>query len=1040
MRDYFCFHPQLLLRTPAKPFALGLNEAGIWDALADPAFREAIYLASPVLHAECEKWRNGELTDDRKVARLRLALARYCTRITSRCTPFGLFAGCSLLHWGTSTHLEIQAEGHGRHTRLDMHYLGALAQRLAVHPDLKFRLRYQPNTSLYLLGTEIRYVERHYHNGDRTHQISALEASNLLLRALVQAEPGRTLAELEADLLEEEAERVELATFLEALVDAQVLVSELEPTVTGVEFFTHLYTVLARLATGAEVQPSLVELTRTLDAVQQALSRLDEPGVNEAVDYEAIEALLAPLGVPLEPGKLFQTDALHGLAASAGTSTGVLDQALQAPLEEALAVLACLTPAFRNPRLENFVHRFQVRYEDQAVPLLEALDTESGLAYTDYGKPRYSSLVHDLTLPAPEALPPPVSQEAGPRWLRQQLQTAARQGTYSLNLSLSELRVQGLAPPPLLLPPSLAVLFRFVEGGKLLLESVGGSSSVNLLGRFAHAAPTVGTLIQEITAHEQACNPEVCFAEIAHLPANRVGNLLQRPHFRALEIPYLAQSTRPRGQQVRVQDLTLAMHHGQLVLRERCSGRRIVPRLSSAHNFGGEALPVYQLLGDLQTQGIQPQLGIAWETIAPDTQFTPRLSCGSVVLAAATWRLDRADYRDLLDAPSAAVESQLRTFRAAWQLPQLFTLVDGDNELLVDTDNELLVRVWLEAIRSRPHCVLKEFLCEPTGSPVRDIAGRPHAAQAIALLLRQTPCYAPSRPPVNSPVTPVPREFVLGSEWLYYKLYCGQTIASRVLLEVLRPLAAQLRNQGLIDNWFFVRYADPDPHLRVRWHLPDPHRIGELMRLISEHLAPVQGMHAVWKVQADTYRRELERYGSRSIDSAEVLFGAQTDELLKRMMQSAAEEPAAELWLWGLNQIDALLTAFEYSLPRKFELLAGLQAAMAREFGVDKALKQQLDAKYRAQRRVVQHALSPVAADGPQRAATEEVARRVLNLAARNELEVPLDELLGSYIHMLLNRLLPTEARLHELVLYDFLHRHYQSDMARRPSSTFFHS
>lgn len=1027
MKNLYHFHPQVVLRTPARPFVLGLDADAVAAALADPEFMEAIYLASPTLHAECSRWQRGELSDPRKVERLRRALARYATRFMSRCTPFGLFAGCSVLAWGAANHLEVRPGQHTRHTRLDMHYLCALAQHLASHPDVQPGLRYLPNTSLYHLGAAVRYIERQYGpDGSCTHQISAIDAAEEVLHVLALAQAGHTLAELAAALhaANPGADAGEIADFLAALHGAQVLVSELEPTVTGDEFFRHLLLVLGRLAAAAPAS-ALPALVDTLARVQAALAQLDAPGVNPVAAYAHIESLLAPLGIAVEAGKLFQTDAQHSLATATGLAS--LDAALQAPLLEALAVLHRLAPAPGKHRLADFTQRFQARYEELEVPLLEALDTESGVPYAAYGQNRYSALIQDLVLPAVSGASEKAPLTAAQMFLRQQVREAERTGQYSLALTEAALGAYGLEPDPAPLPPSIGVLFRLLAEGQVLLEGAGGSSAVNLLGRFAHAVPDIEALLADVTTHEQACNPGVHLAEISHLPASRVGNLLQRPHCRAFEIPYLAQSTRPAAQQLPVQALTLAVRGGQLMLRDRRTGHRVVPRLSTAHNFEGEVLPVYQLLCDLQTQGLQAQLGIDWKAIVPDARFTPRLTCGPVVLAAATWYLVAADWQALGAAAPAARPAALAALRAAWQLPRFFTLADGDNELLVDADNELLVSVWLDAIQARPSIVLKEFLVEAAAGPVRDAKGRPYVAQGLALLLRQAPCYAPAPAPVLPRGEAVPRDFAPGSEWLYYKLYCGQLMADRVLLTVLSPLAAELQQQGLIDTWFFVRYADPDHHLRVRWHLPDPGRTGDVVRIVGRYLAAVSSTHGVWKIQADTYRRELERYGHRSIAATEALFSYQSQALLAHMAAAEAEGTLPDLWLWGLGAIEELLTACGYSLARKKALTARLAAAFAHEFMLTE--RRPLDAKYRAQRPLVQQALAAAPLPTPALLA---IVQPVCALAAAGELEMPLDDLLASYVHMLLNRVLPAEARLHELVLYDFLHRHYQSCEARQ--------
>ena len=277
----------------------------------------------------------------------------------------------------------------------------------------------------------------------------------------------------------------------------------------------------------------------------------------------------------------------------------------------------------------------------------------------------------------------------------------------------------------------------------------------------------------------------------------------------------------------------------------------------------------------------------------------------------------------------------------------------------------------------------------------------------------------------------VQREFELGSAWLYYKLYCGQLVADRVLLEAIRPLADELKQRGLIDYWFFIRYSDPDNHLRVRWHLPRPERVGDVIQLMQHHLQLFRATNALWRVQTDTYRRELERYGACSMELSEALFHYHSEALLEFMAQAQTDEEPQEPWLWGLAATDELLTAFCYALPRKLALLQKMRNGFAREFGLDKVLKRQLDTKYRQARSAITRALEAAGLVALPTALTG-ITQQLLALEQAGQLEVPLDALLSSYIHMLLNRLIPAEVRLHELVLYDFLFRYYQSQKARQ--------
>jgi len=70
--------------------------------------------------------------------------------------------------------------------------------------------------------------------------------------------------------------------------------------------------------------------------------------------------------------------------------------------------------------------------------------------------------------------------------------------------------------------------------------------------------------------------------------------------------------------------------------------------------------------------------------------------------------------------------------------------------------------------------------------------------------------------PMRKPVEGV-RRFAPGSPWLYVKLYGGITNAEAVLRDTVWPFAQEVRAEGLASQFFFIRYADPDNHVRVRF-------------------------------------------------------------------------------------------------------------------------------------------------------------------------------------------------------------------------------
>ena len=95
---------EYVLRTPLLPFSFfqeltkseHITDQALYDAVNDKIIVEALYLASPSLYSEIQKWKKEELTDLKEIKRLKFSILKYLSRMASRCTPFGMFAGCSV--------------------------------------------------------------------------------------------------------------------------------------------------------------------------------------------------------------------------------------------------------------------------------------------------------------------------------------------------------------------------------------------------------------------------------------------------------------------------------------------------------------------------------------------------------------------------------------------------------------------------------------------------------------------------------------------------------------------------------------------------------------------------------------------------------------------------------------------------------------------------------------------------------------------------------------------------------------------------------
>lgn len=267
----------------------------------------------------------------------------------------------------------------------------------------------------------------------------------------------------------------------------------------------------------------------------------------------------------------------------------------------------------------------------------------------------------------------------------------------------------------------------------------------------------------------------------------------------------------------------------------------------------------------------------------------------------------------------------------------------------------------------------------------------------------------------------VKRSFVPGSEWVYYKLYCGLNTADSIIINFLKPLTLKLIKNEVIDKWFFIRYQDPEQHLRVRFHLKDIDMIGFLFQQLHAAFKSHIESGLVWDIQIATYNRELERYGENTIEDLESYFYYDSEQVAKIIKESSNEENRFEN---VFEYIDDVINVFLPSPEKKNIFLNQMQLNFKKEFLIDKIGKKQLSKKYRVFKNK-NSATNTVRITNRESMAF--ITAKIKGLERSGGLHVSLEDLLSSIIHMTVNRSFQSRQRFYEMLLYDFLYQKNKS-------------
>lgn len=705
MKQEFKISPfsQYVVRTPLFPLSFYLDHSEnyscekVINSYKISLIKEAITLASPELAKELNRWAKADCFDKPAIA-LELAFLRYIARMSSRCTPFGLFAGCTVGKIDHETNIVLELpEKHKRFTQFDMQFWVALLQNIATDKKAIFHLKYYPNSSIYEFGSFYRYVEYKYIKTKREHSITGLRKSEVLKEIILKTKSGLTIVEMVLLLADDDSEKEEATKFIIHLIDFQFLISELDPSVTGNNENDRVLSILKKI-------PDLKKEYQFLENINKQISDLDTSLIPNANQYKKIKEDIQEKGFEYDEKYLFQTDL------NTTTIANSLNRNTVKKVSQALKFLNGIQPKYKSENLKNFVKAFSKRYESQEIPLMIVLDTEAGLGYPFNQDMNDSHEILEFF-----SFKPQKKSDETQSWtsydsiLEKKLQECL--SNKQIKIDLSENDFPDFDANFDNVPVTFSVLIEIYNNEKIAIESSGNVSAAKLLGRFCHGNSAIHNLTKEIIQKEEAHNTDKILAEIVHIPQSRTGNILRRPVLRNHEIAYLANSGVEKKNTIDLNDLYLSVKNDKIILRSKKIGKEIIPYLSNAHNFSSNnSLPLYHFLSDLQSQSTKPIFSFSWGILESHYTCFPRVEYKEIILSKARWIINKADISLFLKLNNSEVFKIFSDWRINKGIPRFVNWINSDNTLLLDFQTEIGIQLFLKSTQNKDKIILEEFL------------------------------------------------------------------------------------------------------------------------------------------------------------------------------------------------------------------------------------------------------------------------------------------------------------------------------------------
>lgn len=994
-----------------------------------PIFEEGIYFASPQLYASLLKYQGVGSKEEKKINE---SISKYWLRACTRPTPFGVFAGIAVLQLTPgATDIKLSyPRDHIKKTRVDITFVNELVSHLEGVPEILPVLKFRLNDSLYNLPRAVRYIEYQNKGDNRTFKLSSILKSALLNSVFRFMKPGRTINELTEHLITNtSANRDEVSNYINELITAKVFICELEPRMTDTDPLDSLLAKLKGLSPNQKISALINDLT----GISVSLKK----NGNTILDYQHVEKQLSDLvSSPFRRKNLLHADLFLKL----GSNT--VNKPLIEEITSQIADLCCLKQTNGNNLLETFKNRFAQLYQDQLVPMMIALDVDHGVGYNQFDFDSYSeeALISDLNSSNADVYRP-ANHSAIRDFCINKYRQYIDDGLDMIEIEPSELQ-QFDKDRSAHLPSSMCIFGSLLKTGSeinrekfsFLLKNISGPSGANLMGRFAYGDQGISELVNDIISKEETSDNDAIYAEIVHTPAGGIGNSLIRPHLRKYSIQYLGGQGADTKDQINVDDILVAVKNDRVHLYSRRLKKRIIPRLTTAHNFNSKPLSVYKFLCDLQYQDRDLMATWDWGDLESLT-YLPSVVYKNIILKRARWKVSAKHMSGLPEHHDLRL-AFLEEFRLKYKIPSKLLLIEYEDELLIDLETSTGIALFLKSLSVKNEIILEEFIYNSDKSIISDPNNKNYISELTI------PVYTEQRPTLQTSareritLNNVQRTFPPYSEWLYFKIYGGALNLERLLIEFVYPFVT--KNKTLFKHFFFVRYKDEFDHIRIRFFNTDLQTQEKLYQLLMSGVKVWIKKKIVFRIVIDSYEREIERYGFEKIIDVERFFHRDSLAVLKLL--KLGNKGFVPKTIAALYSTDQLLNDFGFSLNEKHLLIDQLRAAFFQEFGGNKVLQKQLNGKYRSMQDAIDNHFGNKKTSDKRKHQLHSIinTRSIDALLDINEIaslkntgETDLNRLISSLIHMHINRLFCFSQRKQELLLYHLLERHYHSKLIR---------
>ena len=821
-----------------------LSDALITFFFQNAEFSDAILCASPSLHAQ--------LLSSTKSNYIRHipSLFNYFLRMATRSTPFGLFSSLALLGFGDKSEFKLDLNESEVHVQPDMEWVYQFLYTRAKDETFFSSLSVYKNPLVIILAKRIELYDIFHIKDISNKKLSkvSIKKTALLNSILSYSIKPISIAELIRKLMsiDEKYGKSELNIILQKLFEQQILLPEALPP-TCLERYLGDYLKGIILPSECYIKMKSYNKLPFNNKMPVESKLLDLIKNMRSVSYNS---------TPLHLNVIQSRNPYQ------------ISNKIKDSIAESVDFLWKILPVKQfHPELKQYHLKFVEKYgSNRLVPILEVISPKKGIGiysnsqtFQDKDKEYHARWEKFMT-------------DAWQECLVNKCKEIVLEETHLKLLNSPNQSSTKLVPSIDVFGQIFSSSLEAIDRGDFLISLEqfswqGGAS----LGRFMnHFSDEDQRRVRFLLEKEEDLQPDLEFLEITWRPKNiKTLNVALHQPTRRLRLELDCPPTNDsRYSVLSLEDLYIWALNDRFLLTSKDGKLEFHVTISNMVTLS-QAPSIVQLMRDITLSRYDlPQL-FSWGKVYEHANFLPRVRFKNTILSPEIWIYKRNQSNKETDQQML---HQFNDWADRWFLPQETFLIDKDLRLYVNRFHPLGKKSIIKYLKRG---LTLRFTQINYGAWVKSENGH-HFSEFICSLYRNS---KPSLKKLSSVIHPYEkielgdRLKILGSEWIYFKVYLPEKEQDTFLIRDVLPFFEYLRLEGVIESWFFIRYIDSSPHLRLRIRLADKKNFSIVFERIEKILYQWVEDELISLVQFDPYEREIERYGGLEyIENMETIF------------------------------------------------------------------------------------------------------------------------------------------------------------------------